>query len=458
MLFSLYTIRDNIAKINTLNGQIKNESKVDNLVTYKNKFYAFAYDLSLAVGEAYFTTGMDIFDSKYNNILMQIRDAQLSETVSDFKSCLNNICEEFRDFDYKYYNSNDFNSTARAWNRAYYNFNQEELVSRYELSVLCNKITAPVDRDLTLFYPDCYDAVNILPFKSMKNNVLAYGNAAKEGALSRAKLIMHKAVKGVLRGSRIQNNAFDMMYIQPRILFEIDEDNVFGSRRIEKNYISDMFKYLKNDGVMVITMPYTRLYKDVCSTLSKYLKNIEVIKAAAEEFTGLGLVHIIGQKDVAKLPRDEEYAKLRRLYEHSRIKHCSELDDNVSYTLPRSSVYIDLFKGSALDLEEMEQIINKSSLMDKMWKSQKVEKLDENIKNPLLPFNIGQLGLVLTSGCLDGIVDEQDGYSHLIKGRVSKQIVESEVEENGKIKVTETTVNKVEINVLLPNGEFKVLA
>ena len=90
--------------------------------------------------------------------------------------------------------------------------------------------------------------------------------------------------------------------------------------------------------------------------------------------------------------------------------------------------------------------------------NQKVEKLDETIKNPLLPFNIGQLGLVLTSGCLDGIVEEGDGYSHLIKGRVSKQTIEVETEKNNNIEITETTVNKVEINVLLPNGEFKVLA
>ena len=111
-----------------------------------------------------------------------------------------------------------------------------------------------------------------------------------------------------------------------------------------------------------------------------------------------------------------------------------------------------------MDLEEVEQIIEKSSLMNKMWENQRVEKLDETIKNPLLPFNIGQLGLVLTSGCLDGIVDEGDGHSHLIKGRVSKQIVETETDTEKGIEITETTVNKVEINVLLPNGEFKVLA
>ena len=81
--------------------------------------------------------------------------------------------------------------------------------------------------------------------------------------------------------------------------------------------------------------------------------------------------------------------------------------------------------------------------------------LFENARSPI----IGLLGLVLTSGCLDGIVEEKDGNCHLIKGRVSKQVIQTETNiRQGLNEVTETTVNKVEINVLLPNGEFKTLA
>ena len=98
-------------------------------------------------------------------------------------------------------------------------------------------------------------------------------------------------------------------------------------------------------------------------------------------------------------------------------------------------------------------------MLENSFNSQKIKKTDEDIRKPLLPFNIGQLGLVLTSGCLDGIVEEKDGNCHLIKGRVSKQVIQTETNiRQGLNEVTETTVNKVEINVLLPNGEFKTLA
>lgn len=456
MLFSLYTIRDNIVRMRTLNDQIKLDSKPDILPTFKNKFYALAYDIALATGEAYFTTGRDMFHFKYRNILLEISNAQTAEDVPTFKRALNTICQEFDGIVFKDFSSASFNRYAQDWHRAYFNRQQKDLGSNISLYEIAKKIIPTGNRDITLFYPDCYDGENIDPFNFIPNKVLAYGNEANDVMLSRAKLNMHKVVKGILRGSRIQNNAFDILYVQPRLNLEIDEDDIFANRRNEKSYIADMFKYLRTDGVMVITMPYTRLFKDICTMLSKHLKNIQIVKAEGIAFSNFGLVHIIGQKESIKEPREEEYAKLRRLFEFSRIPDIRDLD--TEYILPRSSVYIDLFKGSALDLEEVEQIIEKSSLMDKMWENQKVKKLDETIKNPLLPFNIGQLGLVLTSGCLDGIVDEGDGNSHLIKGRVSKQIVETESETNKGIEITETTVNKVEINVLLPNGEFKVLA
>jgi hypothetical protein len=440
----------------TLNDQVKLDTKPDSLLTYKNKFYALAYDIALATGEAYFTTGRDLFHSKYRNILLEISNAQTAEDVHAFKRALTTICEEFDTIMLKDFSSADFNRYALQWHQAYSNRQQNDISNSSSLYEISRKIIPTGNRDITLFYPDCYDGANIDPFNIIPNKVLAYGNEANDVMLSRAKSNMHKVVKGILRGSRIQNNAFDILYVQPKLHLEIDEEDIFANKRIEKSYIADMFKYLRTDGVMVITMPYTRLFKDICSMLSKHLKNIQIIKAEGIGFSNLGLVHIIGQKESVKEPREEEYAKLRRLFEFSRIANIEELD--TEYVLPRSSVYIDLFKGSALDLEEVEQIIEKSSLMDKMWANQRVEKLDETIKNPLLPFNIGQLGLVLTSGCLDGIVDEGDGHSHLIKGRVSKQTVETETDTDKGVEITETTVNKVEINVLLPNGEFKVLA
>jgi hypothetical protein len=126
--------------------------------------------------------------------------------------------------------------------------------------------------------------------------------------------------------------------------------------------------------------------------------------------------------------------------------------------LPNDLLEIELFRGSVLDTDDMQRIVETSGCVESFWQNQRVEKLSESVKQPLLPFNIGQIGLVLTSGCLDGVIDEGNGNCHVIKGRVSKKSTVERNSVDGNIEVIETVSNRVEINVILPNGEHKVLA
>lgn len=459
MLFSLNAIKENIDKISNLYKQIKDTTKKEDMLVYKNRFYIQAYDLCLALGEVIFTFNTpDEYIAKKDFVISRIAAIQENNSIEDFKGNIKAIIDEFPKNEINSYGELDiygsFSSDADSYYELCNREKQYNINNTKALRTYINTIKLPTDRNATLFYPECDTGSNIEYFNDITEKLMIYGNTIHEHELSIAKKNMHKAVKGPLRGSRIQNNAFDIIYTQPFIHHTIDLQTVFIKRE-EKTFVSDLFKYLRPDGVIVITMPFYRLYKDVCSMLSKQLKNIQICKASDEEFNKLGLIHIIGQKELAKEPRSDEYAKLRRLYDYNNIESIKAQNE---YILPRTHTLIDLFKGSMLDMEEVENMIDDSSLMSKIWEKQKVNKLDQNIKNPLLPFNIGQLGLVLTSGCLDGIVDEGDNFSHLIKGRVSKYTQEVEVEKDGNIEITETTVNKVEINVLLPNGEFKILA
>ena len=117
----------------------------------------------------------------------------------------------------------------------------------------------------------------------------------------------------------------------------------------------------------------------------------------------------------------------------------------------------ELFRGSVLDEEELEQIINTSGLMSSFWKQHEIEQNESNIR-PLLPFNMGQIGLVLTSGCLDGVVEEYEGQYHAIKGMVTKvRDFNNSREDNDETSI-ETISNKVQINLLTPDGQFIELA
>ena len=97
---------------------------------------------------------------------------------------------------------------------------------------------------------------------------------------------------------------------------------------------------------------------------------------------------------------------------------------------------------SILDDKEIDSIFKTSTLKEKIYESQVYKPIYKEEKQPLLPLNLGQLGLVLTSGCLDGIVDEGNGFAHIIKGRVEKRILQKKIDDNDTIKNVSTTINK----------------
>jgi hypothetical protein len=83
-------------------------------------------------------------------------------------------------------------------------------------------------------------------------------------------------------------------------------------------------------------------------------------------------------------------------------------------------------------------------------------KLDGAIKRPLLPLNLGQVGLIGGSGLINGLVECDS--PHIIKGRIVKENrLNKEENLNKKGELTSTTVietrsNKMIFNLLTPHG------
>ena len=129
------------------------------------------------------------------------------------------------------------------------------------------------------------------------------------------------------------------------------------------------------------------------------------------------------------------------------------------FTVTGLKPIIKYFRGSIISDEEIHEMYEVSEAVSNFWGSQEQELLSDYHKRPLLPFNIGHLGLVLTSGCLDGIVQEDETHSHLVKGRIVKSKNKEEILDDSGLSATieETTSNQVEINLFLPDGTYRSL-
>jgi hypothetical protein len=447
VLTSQYYLKDSLVRLRTIRNSIKEKTDLGPL---RSKCYTVLYEMCSALEEAFFMTERFPYKDAKEDARKAVNSIRNCNDFEEFIGILDIVLrhfEEDQDFNELQFDSFSEKKTAAITKYSPIGGRDMEKIGQ---SMGFNK------RTVNIFDPRCRDGQNIGAIKRHMSTAVAYGIETEASVATKAKDFVDRMAMGTLSGSRISNDAFDLMLIETPVSWILPE--IGPALRQEKEFFRSTIKYLRPGGVCVFVIPYFKMYKDMCIMLAKNLKKVQVRKCNWASFDTKGLITIIGVKDVSKEPDEEIYTMLRKLHTVDDVPSFDNKDLE-PIRLPDTAVEIETFRGSILDYEEMAFICSTSGCMDSFWTNQNVEKINENIKQPLLPFNIGQIGLVLTSGCLDGIVDEGEGFSHVIKGRVSKQSnVERDLGENNLMEVVETVSNRVEISVILPNGEYKVLA
>jgi hypothetical protein len=141
-----------------------------------------------------------------------------------------------------------------------------------------------------------------------------------------------------------------------------------------------------------------------------------------------------------------------QMLEPDKLRELTELPEN-RYKLPIIEKKVELFKGAEFNVAELAEQLNKSASFSRLFEK---NKLDTSDKRPLLPLNLGQVGLIGGSGLINGLVECDT--PHIIKGRIVKEntvSTEENLNRNGDLMSTtlsETRSNKMIFNLLTPNG------
>lgn len=282
-------------------------------------------------------------------------------------------------------------------------------------------------------------------------NTAVYGLDAEENGAKEAKTKLDKVAYGILKGSTISNNAFDMVFLNPQPTIK-SEFKTNGSLKIsnEEYVLTNSLRYTKLGGLLVYNIPFYFLSPSMCLFLAKNYDYITVFKNAAGDLRkSAKYVTVMGIKTDSFSYSDKFEALMNLNY--------NELPEEpeYEYTLDLPEVEINFFRGSELDEEELDHIILTDGLYNDFFTTV-ANSYEPEDKSPLLPFNIGQIGLILSSGSLDGIVEENDNVKHLIKGMTIKETEydNERTTDNGVsvISSTETVRNKVQITALSADG------
>ena len=399
-------------------------------------------DLKLSVSRPHDRKYLDTHDSTLATLKNTITSAPDISMITAFAPLIDVLTTDDINDLYEY----NLNSTCDDLNYSETNaFN----LNTSDLQILRSKIT---NSKLNIFFPNCGDGSNGVYFKN--ENDITYGNTNNNIRTARER--MNRVLHGPLKGSTISNNFFDVVFVNPKIGYGESRDHmgvvIEPCERIE---IKTCIKYIRPNGLMVITLPASRITPALALYLSKVLTDVKVFKVTGD---GRNLTETIERVTITGIKKamntttsDEEIYKYLKCFDYSTAYDISQ--DVGLYTLPTEELLLELFRGSKLDLADIKAAMSESIIND--FLINQTQPLVVKDQSPLQPFNIGQVGLVLTSGCLDGVVEEMDGVHHVIKGMTTKvtTTVQENLEDN-KIRSTETINNQVKINVFTADGEF----
>lgn len=245
------------------------------------------------------------------------------------------------------------------------------------------------------------------------NNCFAYGVELDEYRAEEAQTRLHRVGVGSFFRSRISNEAFHLMFLNPPYLSVLTEG---GSKtRHEKRFLMESLFHLMQGGLLIYVIPFYRLTPDICKILADNFSDLGVWRFTDSEFKKFKQVAVMGLRK--KRGDDPEAAAEleRQSYDPQTLPLVAEIEEG-RYALPAMEKKVETFKGEKFNEKELERQLSHSDSIRRLMNAK--SDLDRGAKRPLLPLSIGQIGLVGGSGMINGLIECDT--PHIIKGRIIK--------------------------------------
>lgn len=322
------------------------------------------------------------------------------------------------------------------------------------LNHIARGIEFPGEVMTNLFDPCCGCGLALRTL-AQGENCYTYGIEIDRHRAEEALTRLHRVGFGSYFHSRVSHEAFHMVLLNPPYLSVMTEGG--NNTRSEKRFLVDTLCHLMYGGLLIYIIPYYRLTADICRVLCDNFEDLTVWKFAGSEFNRFKQIAVMGLRKKRSDGSSSLQALASLALESDKLPELTALPDNC-YTLPATAKKVDVFKGAEFNVAELSEQLKKSNSFSKLFEK---NKLDSDVKRPLLPLNLGQVGLIGGSGLINGFVECDT--PHIIKGRIIKEN-NNRTEENlnscgevASVTAYETRSNKMIFNILTPDG-FKSLS
>lgn len=283
-------------------------------------------------------------------------------------------------------------------------------------------------------------------------NAVTYGIELDNYRAEQAKGNIDHILRGSYEDARVSNNAFSCLFLNPPYDWNVSTDSDEGSdRRTEKTFLKGTVRYVQPEGVLVYIVPQKRVTYDIARLLAYRFDDFNPYRFPDEEYDRFRQIVLFGKKKPKGFLDDQASDRLHSI-PGEELEQIPYLERPI-YELP-ASPEVRLFRSSIIDEEELEKELGDSPLWKRLREYGGGNK--NNVGRPPLPLHSGHLGLLLASGCLDGVVGEGEDR-HVVRGKVEKVThVEQEYHDEALIE-REIESYRVSIKVLKKDGDIVTL-
>ena len=243
---------------------------------------------------------------------------------------------------------------------------------------------------------------------------------------------------------------FDMNVFATSFMYNYYHNYIEDVEENFRKFFSFMNAHTCVGGIEVIGMPRIFLNNYILEYLSGYLENMHVVSLSSDS----RFIVVIGNRK-SKNSRDigvvmDIMIEALTTCGDFSVGLTNQQADKISFRSAYATAeeIFSSYSSARAFIERMNNGITKNLAL----------KTEEESRHPLLPFSPGQLGLVLVSGDVDGIIQEDGQYAHAIKGstiRTPETSTEYDAHGNRVTKITHSTTTSVVM--LTGDGEFKSL-
>jgi hypothetical protein len=233
----------------------------------------------------------------------------------------------------------------------------------------------------------------------------------------------------VLQGDGLKARArgsYSLLYLNP----PYDQSE---GERLELRFLWHWQRSLMPGGILVYVVPEAYLPR-YAGTLTAHYEDLTVWRFPGEHYHPFKQVVVFGRKRLVaahSAPLPEIQGELAQACAH--------------YALPAVATVPELFL-TGQDPERLEHEARESGAWERAWDL--LMPSDVQAFRPLLPLRKGHIALMMASGLLNNTVIEGQGRRLLVRGRVSKEIITIEEEDDKGKKTIERETLRTEVTAL----------